>query len=596
MLTRIVALALAAATAVAADGPGFLRGMGWSPWHAVYGWGRPPEVVAQDYKILADLHVNALRTWGPASRKGCDAHHKHGLYLVPQLRRGKMPRMKFKDGKEGFPVYTAQEALADIRSHATALATSLKGHPGVVAYNLGNEYSWVGRNKSGSYQSLGFDAATQQAFHEALRGRFGSIGRWNKLTGRTDASFDAIVPSTGTGKDLAYWEWWRYQREVFGEFLRAGHKALREVDPRTPVTYALLCGGRWDAATEDAALDFLELQGDNLYYHWSKDWGPYCLRLARRIGPGRPILITESGVNTWTFKDPGVSARLMKQMLWVLALHPEVRGIFPFVYCDEWWHGPDRKAQDVSGDAWGIVTADRKAKATYAPLRDTYAEFERLHEFMSTRQSPIEVLVTDQAIDRWRGVAGPGVGDVCRELYRRGMSFRLVSLLRPADLKATKCKRLVLLDSTIPDEPDGASPARDALAAFSAQGGQILYLCDKPWRGLYLPDGGPAAMAAKVIAATGDAWPAIQAFLGKRSATVTAESGEIFWRRLRGAGQQFLLLVATGPAPVARVKLEGISVSRLESADGAKLFRSAGGCELLGLDTYALLRVGAEGR
>jgi len=250
----------------------------------------------------------------------------------------------------------------------------------------------------------------------------------------------------------------------------------------------------------------------------------------------------------------------------------------------------------VSGDAWGIVTADRKRKPTYAPLRDTYAEFERLHEFMSTRRSAVDLLVSDQVIDRWRGVAGPAVAGVCRELYRRGVSFRLVSLLRPADLGATECKRLVLLDSTIPDEPDGASPARDALAAFSAQGGEILYLCDRPWRGLYLPEGPPRGVSAKVAAPTGNVWPAVDAFLGRRSVTVSADGGEVFWRILRGAGEQFLLVVATGPAPVARVKVTGIVLSKVESADGAKLLRSAGGCELLGLNTYALLRVAAEAR
>jgi len=45
----------ALATAAFGEGdPGFVRGIGWSPWHAVHGWGRPPDVVAQDYDILQD--------------------------------------------------------------------------------------------------------------------------------------------------------------------------------------------------------------------------------------------------------------------------------------------------------------------------------------------------------------------------------------------------------------------------------------------------------------------------------------------------------------------------------------------------------------
>lgn len=574
--------------------PGFLRGIGWSPWHAVYGWGRPPEVVAQDYAILKDLHVNALRTWGPASRKTCDELRKRGLFIVPQIGRGKVPRLHFKDGKAGQPDYLAPAARADIRTHARELAKALAGHPAVAAYNLGNEYSWVGQNKSKKYQSLGFDPGVQKAFHDTLEARFGSIEKWNRLTGRKDPSFNTITPPTGSAPYLLYWEWWRFQRRAFSDFMRSGYVGIREADPRTPVTYALLCGGRWDAATEDADLAFLEQQGDNLYYHWDKNWGRYCVRLARRIGPGRPILITESGINTWTFRDPAVASRLMKQMLWLLAMHPEVRGVFPFVYCDEWWHGPDPKALDVAGDAWGIVTADRKPKSTYAPLRDTYAEFEKLDSFMATRQAPVEVLVTDQAIDRWRGKAGPAVDDVCRALYRHGVSFRLVSLLRPSDVNSALCKRLVLLDSTIPDSPDGKSPAWDALKAFGTGGGRMLYLCERPWRGLYRAGGAPAGVRAKIVqCADRDVWPALEAFLGKRRITVEAAGGEeVFWRQVTGAGQSMLLIVVTGPKSIGRITVRGAHVAALVSADGARIKPEPDGtCRLQGFNTYALLRL-----
>ena len=160
-----------------------------------------------------------------------------------------------------------------------------------------------------------------------------------------------------------------FRSETFGAFLRGGHEAIRSADPRTPVTYALLCGNRWDAATEDADLPFLELQGDNLYYHWDKSWLGYSVRLARRIGPGRPAFVTETGINTLHTPDPAEADRLMRQMLWVLFLHTDVKGVFPFVYCDEWWHGADPKAADTAEDHWGVLTADRKPKSTYRASR-----------------------------------------------------------------------------------------------------------------------------------------------------------------------------------------------------------------------------------
>ena len=215
---------------------------------------------------------------------------------------------------------------------------------------------------------------------------------------------------------------------------------------------------------------------------------------------------------------------------------------------------------------------------------------------MCTREAPIEVLVSDQAIDRWRGRAGPSVDDVVRGLYRRGVSFRLVSLLRPTDLFAIPCKRLVLLDSTIPDEPDGQSPARDALTAFTRSGGQILCLSDRPWRGLYLPDGPPPDIEAVVRSTERDAWPAIEAFIGKRGVIVEGATGKIFWRQLRASGQNFLLIVATGAEPADRVMIRGVSVAEIESADGAEIDRAGAACQLRGLNTFALLRLAPRNR
>ena len=235
------------------------------------------------------------------------------------------------------------------------------------------------------------------------------------------------------------------------------------------------------------------------------------------------------------------------------------------------------------------MTADRKPKSTYPAVRDTYAEFERLASFMSTRSSKVEVLVSDQAIDRWRGAAGTNVGDVCRELYRRGVSFRLVSLLRPQDLSATRCKKLLLLDSTIPDEPDGSSPARQALVDFAGRGGHIRYVCDQPWRGLYLPDGSPpSGENVETVPAPKVLWNAVEPFIGTSQITVDAGGAEIFWRELRGAGRRTLLLVAVGPDPVPAVTVRGVSIAEVISADGAKVAAEG---RIVGLNTYALFGV-----
>ena len=594
-MRAVASLLFAALLSCPAGDIPFLRGMGWSPWHATYGWGRPPEVVAQDYRFLADMHVNALRTWGPTKRASLEKQFEaHGLYMVPQVGGIKAPRMAFADGKSGHVVYAHPDSLEAMRERATALAKDMAGARGLAALNLGNEYSWVGTNKKGHYQYQGFDKTTLTAFRRMLEKRFGTIANWQRLTGRKDKSFADIIPPTGQNNSLLFWEWWRFQREVFGQYLRVGHEAVRAVAPDTPVTYALLCGNRWDAATEDADLPFLELQGDNLYYNWDKNWVDYSVRLARRIGPGRPALITETGINTQHCPDPAVAERLMRQMLWTLLMHTEVKGVFPFVYCDEWWHGKDPKAQDSSGDYWGILTADRKPKSTYQAVKQTYAEWERLGEIIDTRESEIELLVSDQVIDRWRGRSGPTVKQVCRQLYTHGVSFRLVSALRPSDLAATLCKRLLLLDSHLPDNPGGTSPMRDALRDFVAKGGEILCLSEKPFQALY---GTPGPHGIKASVRTVDtpeaAWSQIQPFLPQRSLKVTAK-GEILWREFRAGDRRFVLLVASGSEPARNVRLESPTGLSLVSSDARELSSVIGGWTIAELPTHALFEIGVE--
>jgi hypothetical protein len=589
-MKQLAALLLVLATVVSAGDLPFLRGMGWSPWHSTYGWGRPPAVVAQDYAFLADMHVNALRTWGPTKRASLERQFReHGLYLVPQVGGIKAPHMLFADGKRGHVAYASPESLGAMAERATALGEELAGAEGLAALNLGNEYSWVGGNRSGQYQYQGFDTPTLAAYRANLKKRFGDIATWNRLTGSVDQAFGDIVPPTGQKNSLAFWEWWRFQREAFGLYLRAGHDALRAVAPDTPVTYALLCGNRWDPATEDADLPFLELQGDNLYYHWDKDWVKYGIRLSRRIGPGRPALVTETGINTDRYADPGEADRLMRQMLWMLLLHTEAKGVFPFVFCDEWWHGKDTKAPDTREDHWGVLTADRKPKSTYQAVKETYAEWERLGDVVGRRESRIELLVSDQAIDRWRGLDGPSATDVCRELYTHGVSFRLVSVLRPSDLAATNCRRLLLLDSTLPDNPDGTHPMHDALRDFAARGGEILHFGERPFQTLY-GEPGANGIRATVKPAPVQLWPALRDFLPARRIQVAAK-GEVCWREFRAGERRFVLLVATGSEIPRDVRISTTLGLALVSGDAPESASTTTGWLLPSLASHALFEI-----
>ncbi|MCC7495054.1 MAG: beta-galactosidase [Fimbriimonadaceae bacterium] len=583
----------------------YVRGMGWSPWHATQGWGRSPEVVAQDWELLRGMHVNTLRPWGPMTPAGVAAAWAEGLYSLPQLGRGKLPTTQYRNGSAaGMPVFGSPEALADIAAQGTQLATALRAEPGLLGYNLGNEYTCTGQDSAQQYVYNGFDPATLAAFRAHLAQRYGEVARLNTAAGTTFGSFAEVVPPTGTNKSLVWWEWWQFRRAEVARFLQAGAAAVAAADPGRPITYARLCGNRWDPITED--LDPVgTVQGDNLYWMWDKAWAPFAVRLARVIGPGRPVLITESGFNTHDLPDPERAARLMRQMLWLAVLHPEVVGTCPFVFSDEWWVGGDPKVQDAAGDHWGVLTADRQPKSTYHAVAAVYGACQQLGDLLTTRQSPPEVLVSDQAVDWWRSGAGPPHAAVAAHFLRQGVSFRLVSLLRPQELLQSACRRLILTDATLPDDLAGHA-AWDALRAFVERGGEVLYLCDQPWQSLYRPldippewrQPGRRAVGAGTLelrsGVTGEQLLAVLGdWLGARPAAPrVATAGEVYHRLLRSGERTWLLLVNVGDAATTvRLGLPQ-GTPRLLAGDAAGLRQDGADWVIDGLTTAAALELG----
>ena len=61
----------------------FLRGIGWSPWHATEHWHHSQKTRDLDLRLLKEAHINCLRTWGPATRKSIEESYRRGFYRVP---------------------------------------------------------------------------------------------------------------------------------------------------------------------------------------------------------------------------------------------------------------------------------------------------------------------------------------------------------------------------------------------------------------------------------------------------------------------------------------------------------------------------------
>ncbi len=598
----------------------FLRGIGWSPWHMEVGWGLTPEIIAGDRELLRGMHVNALRTWGGASRKAADEWYAEGFYWVPQVHRLEVPLGVFAAGDPSrCPAWTHADTLSAMRETATKLATELKEAPGIIAYNLGNEYSCVGVNKSGYYQYGGFDEFTLAEFRKWLKKRFPTPEDFERHYGETPPDFDTYRPPTASTKDPLFGEWWHFQRDQCYQFLRAGHEVVKAIDPDRPTTYARLCGGRWDPATEDLILDFSKTVGDNLYYHWDKDWYKYCLRLARHAGtgPGKPVLLTESGIRSKLTDSE--AARLLKQMLMCSIVHPEVAGIAIFEYCDEWYNHPGNpKLHDARVEAnWGLVTADRKPKGTYRAAAEVYGLFERMNDFIIDGEAAPLVIVSGQETDWWRGSQSVSHAEVVELLYRNGVPFglwgdsALLSRLNPEC-----CSRLVLCDTHLWAEPDGSRNVSEAILDFARRGGRVLYLCEEPFQKVSgyhdvpavlrdgegrIPFGQGEFTIVRELPEGRRLWQVLRDFLGpvledEPVQNLRAQGAEdLIWRVLEAREEQRLIVVNAAAEPVHDVRIRlnpGVSAEKaaLYAADGGELAVSGpNGVLLSEINTYAII-------
>lgn len=468
------------------DGLRVLRGVGWSPWYPGTGWHRSPDVQTADLNLLRSAHINALRTWGPGSPRAAAAWGRQGFYLATQVGNGWWKKAdvaptRFADGKQHrFPSFADAAAVKAFRHACEAYAETVATPSTVVLSLLGNEFSWVGRNKRKDYVYAGFDDLTQAAFHRYLQQRFETVQRLNTLCGTHAARFTDLTPP-GSGP-LRY-EWWRFLRLSFERFLKAGHEALKSVAPQAHTCYAKLMA-RWDPCCEDAELRFLDVGGQNLYWHWDKDWGRYVLHLKElvRHAGGKPVVITEAGFRTW--KDPAEerrAARRMKQLLWNCFLQPETAGVFPFVFNDEWWVDGDPKSQSP-GESWGLVTAYRKPKATHGSVAEVYERIARLNDALVHAKPSPRVALTCQDRDwAFAPESGRRVTALVRALLSQGIDFNTVYSRDLLGLDPASAPTLILCDGVLFRSPNGGEDAVAALFRYVARGGRVLYLSPTPF-------------------------------------------------------------------------------------------------------------------
>jgi len=606
-----------------------LRGIGWSPWHAKEHWNLSQATIAQDTALLKEAHINCLRTWGPAKRQTVEERYRQGFYMVPTVGRSGLKKSRYADGTEGGIAFADPQNIARFRELCREAAEEVAGAEGCPVLLLGNEYSWVGQDAKGNWGYLGFDEVTQTQFAHWLQERFGTVERFNAACGTNFASLSE-VKAPGEGK--VRYQWWLFLREVFDSYMRSGYGAVKAVAPALNVSYAKLMGLRWDPATEDARLQFLEVQGDNLYWFWHKNWAVFNAYLNDLIShaPQRPVLITETGFLSIPL-GPERAARLTKQVLMNLFMHPQVAGVCIYVYCDEWWWDGNL-AEQAPGESWGILTADRQKKPSYEAVREIYGLIEqRLEPLLIAAQDEPAVWVSSQSLDGLLGGSNASRHvQIKQALYNLGVPFRALHSEDLCRLPALNPPKLILCDDVLQDDwrttrsPRAENDAGAALEQYVRNGGQVLYVAEKPFSALYGPlsisdklaqikaeahkrsrqviqlGRGRLIFVPRVQLTNGEARTLVREFLPEciqkqpvRLIQVSPpdKAKEVFWRILRCGAAQVLWVVNMSESPVeVAFRLSHTRANSL-ATDGKIEYAGAEEIRLAPLDTYAVFQL-----
>ncbi len=610
-----------------------LRGIGWSPWHFKEHWNLSQATIAQDTALLKEAHINCLRTWGPAKRQTVEGRYQQGFYMVPTVGRSGLTKSRFADGTEGGIAFADPQNIARFRELCREAAEEVAGAEGCPVLLLGNEYSLVGQDAKGNWGYLGFDEVTQTQFARWLQERFGTVERFNAACGTNFASLSE-VQAPGEGK--VRYQWWLFLREVFDSYMRAGYEAVKAVAPALNVSYAKLMGLRWDPATEDARLQFLEVQGDNLYWFWHKNWAWFNAYLNDLIShtPQRPVLITETGFLSIPL-GPERAARLTKQVLMNLFMHSQVAGVCIYVYCDEWyWDG--NLAEQAPGESWGILTADRQKKPSYEAVREIYGLIEqRLEPLLIAARDEPAVWVSSQSLD---GLLGGSIASrhvlMKQALYNLGVPFRALhseDLVRLPELNPPKlilCDDVLLNDWRAERRQSAENDAGATLEQYVRNGGQVLYVAEKPFSALYgqlsiseklaqvkaeaprrarqvVPLGrGRLIFVPRAQLTNGEARTLVREFLADfwpkqpvRLIQVSPpdKAREVFWRILPCGEAQLLWVVNMSESPVeVAFHLSNTRAMSL-GTDGKIMYVGTDEMRLAPLDTYAVFQLEQKG-
>jgi cellulose synthase/poly-beta-1,6-N-acetylglucosamine synthase-like glycosyltransferase len=220
------------------------------------------------------------------------------------------------------------------------------------------------------------------------------------------------------GNEIPEWVVKRDGAALLETRLHRLHDAVRAVDGAHPVSHS-----NWPV-TKDLDLGFLEVASFNLYPMWPREvvvrgYGPYIEEVLKPLAKGRPLLITEFGVNTIE-SDEARQAVVLRDC-WNEIRRRTAGGVV-FEFADEWWknydnpvkegawwqrvYAPDdEKTHDLDPEEYyGIVNSDRVPKPAFAAVEEMFRPAETLTLGRAALLLPLALLLGYTAYVLWRKV------------------------------------------------------------------------------------------------------------------------------------------------------------------------------------------------
>lgn len=211
------------------------------------------------------------------------------------------------------------------------------------------------------------------------------------------------------GNEMPEWVISKTGAEAIRKTFKTLSNHVRSIDSRHPITY-----GDWPMARNlnlAASLDFVSF---NLYPYYPPEvaaagFGQYIERELKPIAKGRPLLISEFGINTLETSPEGQAETLRR--CWGELQRTGIAGGIVFEFSDQWWKNFDNptrppnwweREKDLNDhlkhdndpeEYYGIVTSDREPKPAYEAVRKMFADTEHSVGNSSNNASSITALI-----------------------------------------------------------------------------------------------------------------------------------------------------------------------------------------------------------